>query len=137
MIIFYYCTTNYHKFSSLKYHSFITQSTVDKKYSQACLTLLLRQTQGQSLSISQAWILSVAPRKQVTFQTHFKCTVNFIYFLIGGKLLYNFVFVSAIQQCKSVLFIYVCTHTHHTHTHTYTHIYIYIPPPPRGLYMSS
>ena len=31
MIIFYYCTTNYRKFSSLKYHSFITHSSVDKK----------------------------------------------------------------------------------------------------------
>ena len=100
MIIFYYCTTNYHKFSSLKYYSFITHSSVDKKYRQACLTLLLRKTQGQSLSISQAWILSGAPRKQVNFQTHFKCTVNFIYFLIGGKLLYNFVLVSAISSVQ-------------------------------------
>ena len=100
MIIFYYCTTNYRKFSSLKYHSFITHSSVDKKYRQACLTLLLRETQGQSLNISQAWILSGAPRKQVIFQTHFKCTLNFIYFLIGGKLLYNFVLVSAISSVQ-------------------------------------
>ena len=100
MIIFYYCTTNYRKFSSLKYHSFITHSSVDKKYRQARLTLLLREIQGQSLSVSQAWILSGTPRKQVIFQTHFKCTINFIYFLIGGKLLYNFVLVSAISSVQ-------------------------------------
>ena len=30
-----------------------------------------------------------------------------IYFLIGGKLLYNVVLVSAIQQCESVIIIYI------------------------------
>ena len=31
--------------------------------------------------------------------------INFIYFLIGRKLLYNFVFVSALQQCKEVIIV--------------------------------
>ena len=36
------------------------------------------------------------------------CTFfSLLYFLIGGKLLYNVVLVSAIQQCKSVIILYI------------------------------
>ena len=51
--------------------------------------------------------------------------VFLIYFLIGGKLVYNFVLVSTEQQCKSIIFLFTHTHTH-THTHIYIYIYIYI-----------
>ena len=44
------------------------------------------------------------------------------YVLIGGKLLYNFVLVSAIQWHERVILI----HTH-TYTYTHTHIHTYIP----------
>ena len=34
-------------------------------------------------------------------------TKFFFFFLIGGKLLYNVVLVSAIQQCESVIIMYI------------------------------
>ena len=42
-------------------------------------------------------------------------------FLIGRKLLYNVVSVSAIQEHKSIVL--------YTHTHTHTHTYVYMSPP--------
>ena len=49
----------------------------------------------------------------------FHCnSILFFKYLIGGKLLYNVVLVSAIQQCKSVRFKYI-----------YIYIYIYLSPP--------
>ena len=45
---------------------------------------------------------------------------NFIYFLIGGKLLYNFVLISAVQQCESIIIIYI-------YAYIYIYVYIYIP----------
>ena len=47
-----------------------------------------------------------------------------IYFLIGGKLLYNVVLVSAIQQCKLAIIIHVCVYTY-----IYVCVYIYISLP--------
>ena len=36
------------------------------------------------------------------------CQSFYLFFLIDRKLLYNFVLVSAIQQCESVMILYVC-----------------------------
>ena len=47
--------------------------------------------------------------------------LNFIYFLIDGILLYNFMLVSAIQQYESVIILYI-----YIYTCIYMCIYIYI-----------
>ena len=53
------------------------------------------------------------------------CSFNFFFF-IGGKLLYNFVLVSAIQQCESVIII-------HTFLRSWASLPSPIPPSPHHL----
>ena len=58
----------------------------------------------------------------------FVLTELFYLFLIGGKLLYNFVLVSAVQQHESVIliYIYMCLYIY-IYIYVYICIYIYIP----------
>ena len=55
------------------------------------------------------WILILyvwdVAKEVVVFFFFFLCL--FVHFLIGGKLLYNSVLVSAVQQCESIMIIYV------------------------------
>ena len=46
-------------------------------------------------------------RNATDFCTNCEGFLKFIYFLIGGKLLYNFVLVSAIQKGESVIIVYI------------------------------
>ena len=62
----------------------------------------------------------------------FVLTELFYLFLIGGKLLYNFVLVSAVQQHESVILIYIYVSLY-IYIYICLHMYIYLHPFPPSL----
>ena len=62
----------------------------------------------------------------------FDLTELFYLFLIGGKLLYNFVLVSAVQQHESVILIYIYVSLY-IYIYICLHMYIYLHPFPPSL----